>query len=885
MSKLLLFLMLSSRLLLASVVVPDDYLVWDDEALSYTYSNEHATLIPAMKQYQEEIMQGYEAEYGFKLDDKLFVGLASSHNQIANGFSTQIPFNMQLFYGAGAAYIDYFSATSWLKTLIIHETAHNFQLNPKENFLSKTSHTILGNSPVSFLGFLPLFPIPNILESNFVLEGNAVMNESRFDNGGRLFSGYALAEVVTLARAGKITPELMFNNTLEFPYGEQWYLVGGFFHQFLVEQYGVEKVNGYFKTFASQAFPFFHNSMFKEHYGKSFISLLAEFVEEITLNHKDFQATEGELLRRSQIFVPLNKTAEEIYTLVGDNKSLPKVFKLNTNTLQQRLLKGSWRVGELFKRNGHYYSQASAKTSPVTIEMGLFDKNGFMQKGFEGKAVQGFTTSGRAVYFDVAKSIESPQVYVDGQFYTQAHSSVYVDNEDFYYFKQKGSTRTLYKNKSALTSFEGHYGFVTDVDATGAVYFIASSKHGSTAYKVENGSIKRVSLADDVIDLKLINNQEAMVTTIDAEGYGYYKIRLASVAGLSQRIDLPQQNGFLPENLKEQLFSNQQKPLEAEAYHELTALKFSALNQQFLYGEESGIEFNLQANFSDQLLQNSLAFVLSHDENREIAGLAYGNNAHYLQYGGALYGVYKQNEATTQDMRELGYDAYLKLPFLATGYWRGDTTLAYTQDYDNIYRKPLTLSLNVRNSRQFGLSKYANSLNALSLFGTLDRERKIWGGAYQFKQDLAWQSYLGVEATYMKSDGVNFFEEQGIELREGLSSLQSDKATLTVPSFSSTTYAQEVKMAELSLAKVFDGSLYLFSLPLSLQRESLYAKQRLYQIDFSNSIERTYHETLVGLELDLLLFHKLEMPLSLEWIHNKDVVDQNKVRVLFGGSF
>jgi len=35
----------------------------------------------------------------------------------------------------------------------------------------------------------------------------------------------------------------------------------------------------------------------------------------------------------------------------------------------------------------------------------------------------------------------------------------------------------------------------------------------------------------------------------------------------------------------------------------------------------------------------------------------------------------------------------------------------------------------------------------------------------------------------------------------------------------------------------------------------------------------------------LVLFNKLEIPLSLEWIHNKDVVDQNKVRVLLGGSF
>jgi len=100
----------------------------------------------------------------------------------------------------------------------------------------------------------------------------------------------------------------------------------------------------------------------------------------------------------------------------------------------------------------------------------------------------------------------------------------------------------------------------------------------------------------------------------------------------------------------------------------------------------------------------------------------------------------------------------LTVPFLSTGCWHGNTTLAYTQDYDNIYIEPLTFSLNVHNSRW---------LNAL------------------------WQKFL-----------------------------------------------------------------------MTLCISSLYAKQRLYQIDFSNSMERTYHESSVGLKLDLLLFHKLEMPLS-----------------------
>jgi len=884
MYKVLLPLTTSTMLLSSSVVVPDDYLISDDENVSYVYTKEHASLMPKVKGYQQEIVKGYEKEFGFKLDDKLRVGLASNNNQIANGFSTQIPFNSQLFYGAGATYIDYFSSSSWLKGLVIHETAHNFQLNPKENVFSKTSHKLLGNTPLSFLGPLPLFPIPNLLENSFILEGNAVMNESRFGNGGRLFSGYALAEVVAMAKAGVITPELMYNATLEFPYGEKVYLVGGFFQQFLVEKYGIEKVNGYFKTFSTQPLPLFANSIFKEQYGKSFEVLLSEFVEEMKSKHADFAPTKGELLTQSQIFVPLNKKGDEIYTLIGDNKSAPKLYRLNRKNMSSNFEQGSWRVGEVFKYRGEYYTQSAAKTSPVKIEMGLFDRDGFVLNGFEGKALQGFTASGKEVYFDIAKSIEAPQVYVDSKFYTQSHSSVHVDREDLYYFKQEGEKRTLYKNRTALVSFEGHYGFVTDVDKQGAVYFIATSEHGSTAYRAINGAIERVTLADDVIDFKLLNQKEALVATITAHGYAYMKIALeTSRVVFSRRTNLPKQDGRLKPTLREANLFSDKEALTAERYNSLKELKYSSLSQALSYGSYEGFSVNLQANFADPLMQNSLALVLSHNTQRTIGGLRYENDAHALKYGGAIYGVHKNDETQTDNLRNVGYDAYLRLPFLASGYWRADATFAYSKDYENLYREPLTLSFSVMKKNQYGFSKYANALNALELFGSSDRDAMMVGGSYKFIHDLAWQSYMGAKAIYMKSNKVNVLEEKGIELRDGAAtSLQSDKATLDVPSFSSTAYAQEVKMGEVSLAKVFDASLYSYSFPLSLQREAIYAKQRIYDIDFSNTLNKSYYETIVGTEFDLVFLNKFEIPLSVEWIHNGDMKEEDKAKVFFG---
>ena len=888
MYKIVLFLSLSTFLLAEGVVVPDDYLISDDENLSYIYSDEYSKIMPNMKNYQEEIVNAYEKEYGFKLDDKLYVGLASQNNQVANGFSTQFPFNSQLYYGAGAGLVDYFCATSWLKTLIIHETAHNFQLNPKENFLSRTSHKIFGNTPFTMLGLLPLFPVPNITESSFVLEGNAVMNESRYGNGGRLFSGYALAEVVTLAKAGKITPELMYNSTLEFPYGEKFYLVGGFFHQFLLEKYGVEKVNGYFKTYATQPFPFFTNWVFEEQYGKNFEVLLAEFVEELKSKHKNSKVTKGEVVARSQFFTPLNVENNEIYTLVGDRKSAPKILEFNKQSKELSYKTGSWRVGEVFKRNGEYVVQSSAKTSATKIEMGLFYEDATLVKAEGSRVVQGFKADGTTVYMDLLRSIENPHVYVGDKFYTGSNSSIYVNEDDLYYFKQDGKKRTLYKNKTALFDYEGHYGFVTDVDESGAIYFIASSEHGSTAYKFAEGKSQRVTDGDDVIEFKIVNEKEALVVTIGAEGYAYRVITLGTGrGGFSQPHKMSIENSSLMNpTIQETNFGGSLEPLKSKPYNFLTQLKYSSLNQATSYGSYDGFGVDVQANFSDPLMQNSLSAMLSYNKKRVIGGLRYDNVAYQLEFGGAVFGVkHDDNVLQTEKERDHGYEAYMRLPFLATGYWRADATLAYTKAYDNIYREPLTLSMEIVNHKQYGFSKYANELNALSLFATEDRESNIFGASYRFKHDLAWQSYVGLKGAYLKSDEVNPLDEKGVEISDGFSALQSDKATLNMPSISNTLYAKEAKMVEVSLAKVFDGSLYFYSLPLSLQRESIYLKQRFYDIDFSDSENKQYNESTVGVELDLLFLHNNTIPLNIEWIYNKDVRDKEQIRFMVGTAF
>jgi len=884
MSKTLLSIALPILLFAEKVVVPDNYQIVEDKENTYIYSNEYVPILPDIKSYQHKVIEEYNSEFGFKLDDKLRTSLASNNNQIANGYSTQIPFNSQLFYGAGASMIDYFSANSWLRMLILHETAHNFQLNPKENKPSLISHKVVGNTPVTFLGIFPLFPIPNIMINSFILEGNSVLNESRFGIGGRLYSGYALAEVVSMAKANKIRPELMYNQTLNFPYGEKAYLVGGFFQKFLVQKYGAKKVNEYFKTYSKQIFPFFTNSAFRDHFGKSFETLLAEFVEDIKNKHSTFHTTQGKEIATSQLFVPMNITDSKIYTLIGDYKSYPKILEFNKKSKQVTFDRGAYRTGEPFKIDGKYYTTSSVKISPTKIKMGLVDSGAYMLYSSEGKAIQGFLSDGRSVYFDIEKSIDIPQIYIDGKFYDSSSSSVFVKGNDLYYFKQNGHKRTLYKNKKGLFDYSGYYGFVTDIGENGAIYFISLSSNGSTVYSYKDGKIKRVIDGDDVIEFKLISSQEALVATIGADGYKYQIVKLTPTPTNIPTPDysLEEQNSKITQS--NHSFKPQNSKLDSKEYHPITNLEYSSLEQSMGYGEYEGFMLNLQANFSDPLMQNSMALMLSTDKQRTVKGVSYNNTAHQLEFGGRGYIVSHSNDYNSSDERDSGYSAYMKLPLVSTGYWRVSTTLDYIKDFDNIYRKPLSLSLDISNVKQFGVSKYPNSRNVFDIFVSQDRGENSYGASYSWGYGLTWQTFVSLDGTYMKSNAINQDIEKGIEINHNFGDIQTEKASISMPTIENTQYAKEVKVGGIGLYKTIDTPLYFFSFPISLQRESLYLKQKVYDIDFAND-NKIYNETTFGLESDFVFFNNLEFPIKFELLYNQDVKDQTQFRILLGGEF
>ncbi len=874
MKKVYLSLILPFALFAKSAVVSGDgeYEIIGDDTLKVIYSKEYPDLAQEVFQKEKQIISRYSKSYGYEMDSTLYLGILSSQNQIPNAFSNQFPINIQMEYGGGSLEPDYFSTKSWIDTLLYHESAHNFQLNPKQNLLSRYAHKVFGNIPFSFILF-PIFPVPNVLENSFLLEGNAVLNESLHQNGGRLYSGAFKAMLLTQAKAGYITPKRLYNNHLFFPYNTHHYIVGGYFQYYLAKKYGLDRTNRYFLTHSSQWIPIFTNEAFRDNFGISFKEAVAEFRDSLREDAKAFVRTKGELIATSQSFVKLNKMGDEVLFLSTDARSLPTLYQVSTNSIKKR--KTTLKMGEVFKVEGKYYTLASSHTSPTKIEIALFDEDGEVLEGTEGKAVW-YKDGQDEVYFDIKSSFDEPKLYKNGTFVGVANSAPFVDRDkNIYYFKQNGSTKTLYKNAEKLFSYEGYYGFVCDVDSEG-VYFIANSKLGSTLYRYENGIIRRLLEGDDIVDMKLLNEDEVVVEVISGEGIEFRRVKLGE-----GRIDRVYETklDLSIEPFCTKVSTKATRP-KSKPYSPISNLHFSGANHS-LTVTENDVNFDLNVRFTDPLEQNSLDLFISKLSDETDIGVGYDNSKYRTNFGASVYGVIDSDDNSTRDF---GAYAYIGYPLYQSGYKSVSTKLSYSITSDKNEKAPLKFTINAKDKRVAGHSMYINHLQSLTLSATLDRGDLAWGGAYRYDRELGDEFYLSTKISGAKSSADSYKKHRGIKI-DSYRVLSRDGISYEMPSLNSDIYVKSILKGSLSLKKVFNLSKYYFTFPVSLRRESLYASYNLYNIESFKGVKDSYNEFIVGGTLDMLYFNSTALPISFEYIHSPDIENSNNFRVLMEFNF
>ncbi len=882
-------------------VVPNDEnyytheLETKDVEIIYTEGN-----IPFAKHVadiEEPLHEDYEEFYNWKLDETLQVGLISNCNQIANGFSTQLPNNRQINYIGGTQIVDHFTNTSWLDVLIYHETAHNYQLNVKGSSVSRGLHSVLGNGSV-FMP-LPFFTIPNFLEASFLLEGNAVLNESWHGSGGRIYSGAFKAMVTLQAKAGNIKDYRMYTETLNFPYaGDIRYHIGGFYQLYMAEKHSIKAMNSYFKIKSEDWYlPLFTNASMQEAVGEDFSSSLEDFADKYAAV-ENFKVAEGEHILSSQLYYQMSSDKDEIFFITNEtSRRAPELVKFNKADSTLTKDRDSWSEGKIVKVDDNYYTQSGRKTSVTKITQGLFDKDGFIKEGTEGKMIQGYLSDGRAVYFDVATSYDFPQLYIGEEHYGYANSSVVIDGNDIYYFanKDKGKERTLYKNKTPLYTYQGFYGVISDIASDGSVYFVANSELGSTLYKYSDGKVTRASLADNIYAAKLVNDKEVLLCAISDKDYYFVKNDLEKIA------QTPYNTRFFFE--EEEFYGQYKTTPEAKErhshidtsndYNSFFAMNYSGIDIQLGSGS-SGVVGSLNVNFGDPLTQNAADVFISRDEsNVTIAGAGYQNTRYLLAYSISGYGVVDNDDRN--DTRDYGVIASAALPLYQAGYYRASTGASFFQDYDTLDREPLTLSLTFSEVEMFAHSIYANYSHALQAYGAQEREDSIFGAAYQFSHDLPYEFYFKVAAKYSQTNDDMTQQEatldtRGVKLTDIAMQEDLDISAINMPSIDESIYVKSAGYGEVGLAKVINLSSYWFTFPFSIQRESIYTKYRYYEVEsFDAGLEKDeISEVMVGARFDVVVVNKMVLALSFDYYKNDNenyTKDEDLFKFTMGSTF
>ncbi len=857
------------------------------------------------------MLDAYDDFFHWEFDEPLYLGLISKRNQIANGFSTQYPNNRQINYMGGTMLVDHFASTSWLETLLHHETAHNYQVNVKGRKISQALHNLFGNGIVVYP--IPV-TMPNAMINSFMLEGNAVLNECWHGTGGRLYNGRLKAMTLLQAKAGNITPQGMYNIKTEFPYtNDIWYHIGGFYNYFLAQKYGIEKTNRFFFNHSLYAWwPFFTNSSMKRSIGTDFETSLKAFAQSYAAMAEHLVLAKGDHLLSSQTFSPLSNNNDEIYFTINESgRRAYELITVDKSSRRIRRKRGGWPAGpgKVLKQNGEYYVQGGHHTSTTQISQGLFDEDAFVVEETSGRLVQGYLGDGRMVYFDVPASFAQPHLFVGDAFYTTTNSSVVIDKDDnLYYFKNIDKERTLYKNKTALFSFKGFFGIVTDIDSQGAIYFIANSELGSTLYRYRGGEITRASRADNLYDARLVNDKEVLLAAVSDKDYYYVINELTSISQKPYETKLFfEDKAYYGPYAAEKGKYRQDGIGTADAYHPLLNMNYSGTDVAVSPGEESTF-FSLNTRFADPLAQNSANLFYSRDgSNVAIAGGGYENKQYIFQYSIRGYGVVDDNNR--RDVRDGGVVASVNVPLYRAGYYGINLGSTLFQDYDTLEREPWSTFVSMERYEIYGHSMFANYVHDLIAYGVKERADTIWGAKYDFLHDFSHEIYLGAGGKYSQTEAdITDIEAQedtrgvkltkiahadmgGVRLSTTAFAQDADISAIYMPTIDDALYFKSVGYLEAHATKVLNISSYWFTFPVSLQRAALYSKYRYYQIEFfgDNIKKENVGEFNLGMRCDLSAFNKFA-PVSV-WIDyyyndNKQVTDEvQQIRITIGLSF
>jgi len=814
--------------ILFAFVLPGDksYHYYPDEKQSVIFDKNYTEQAQDFYQKAVHLHEDFSQSFGFHLTQTNHTILASPNNQISNAFATFLPHLSNGFYGGGAATIDYFGASSWMDLLTVHELAHTYQLDAKQRF-SKDLQNIFGNNGMWFIN-------PNYLLPTLVIEGNAVMNESRFGIGGRLFVGEHRALVYALSHDKKLNYTRLLNNHLSFPYGSEKYLVGGYFWTYLAERFGTDKANDYFIDHAYHYInPLRINTAFKRHFNQDFSTLIADFIKDLSQKSQAMHYLEGQTLSQASFIDNLNHNNKEIFWVQSSDRGPRKLLSFKEGKITEEST--SLLAGKVFKIKDKVYTASQAFTDQSHILSGLFDDEGDILAASKDFYVQD-RRAGVEIALHIPSSFDKAKLYKDGQFYAQVDSSSILDEEgNVYYGKQQEDKRTIYKNHTALFTFDGFNQKLLEVK-NGKVWFIAPTTLGSTLYFYENNQIFRASLADNITDARIIDDRYFLGVAVTGDGH---LIKKASFD-----IARPMQPVLYQYSFKELRLEKAAVDIpEVKAYKPIKELRFASFLPSIGVSEQ-GFIYDVSLSFMDAMQLNALTLRVLNIDEISAQALSYANEKYSLGFNASIAHVddNKSHTAQTQGRFLVDYD------FVKTS-WdkisakvevqtnrRFDRGLQAQTVVDFIHQEHYALAYDNNTFYKLSLAHKSDTLGATT--------------AVSFKSTNQWAEGLFVKTNmgYREAEENNIYISNDTFIFEDATDIKINDNKLSF-------YAKDASFINAETSLAFKSGLYFDVFPFSLRQSALFAGYSHFDYEFTSGSRGSFFEYYSGIEFELLGAH------------------------------
>ncbi|MDH5728826.1 MAG: hypothetical protein OEZ58_07525 [Gammaproteobacteria bacterium] len=265
--------------------------------------------------------------------DKTHVTLTDGVD-LPNGSATPVFFNQIVLHSVPSTDINSLEdVDDWLRLLMLHEYVHIVHLDIAYG-TPQTLRKLFGRYPLVFI--IPTFP--NLFQPNWLIEGLATYLETDYEKGtGRGQSSYYRALMRMEVQRGIKSYRQLSIPYVDYPGLRGWYLYGVYFHKFLVERYGEEKLKFMINRYSSIALPGLIGINMRRVFGDNMNSIWQEFENYLKKDFANEIATlEKQGLRQGKRLT--KDIFDSGFHQIIDNQKLAYLQNDNLHRKQVRLL-------------------------------------------------------------------------------------------------------------------------------------------------------------------------------------------------------------------------------------------------------------------------------------------------------------------------------------------------------------------------------------------------------------------------------------------------------------------------------------------------------------------------------------------------------------------